>query len=117
MTDDRRYQLVQGTLEMLILRTLQAEATHGHGIATRIFQASGELLEVDHGSLYPALQRLQRKGLIRSEWGVSENNRRARYYSLTAGGRRQLEEEADRWRRLTEAIAGIMEAESLAGEA
>lgn len=113
MTESRRrYQLVQGTLDMLILRTLDLEPAHGHGIATRIFRASGELLEVDHGSLYPALQRLQRKGFIRSRWGVSENNRKAKFYSLTKSGRKQLRAEEHRWRRLTEAIAGILSQES-----
>lgn len=101
---------------MLILRTLHGGAAHGHGIASHIFQTSGQLLEVDHGSLYPALQRLQRKGYIRADWGVSKNNRKAKYYSLTDTGKRQLRAETVRWRRLTGAIARIMEGAPLAEE-
>src|SRR5205823_13872630 len=93
MAQDTRLQLLPGTLEMLVLQTLVFGSRHGHGIATTIQRTSDELLLVDHGSLYPALQRLERAGLITSEWGTSDNNRRARYYKLTRTGRRKLAEE------------------------
>lgn len=111
-----RHQLLQGTLDMLILRTLHHGPTHGHGIASQIFRDSGELFEVDHGSLYPALQRLQRKGFIRGEWGVSKNNRRAKFYSLTQTGRKQFQADQRRWRSMTAAIAGILGEDSLVEE-
>jgi PadR family transcriptional regulator PadR len=102
-------QLVQGTLEMLILRTLARGAMHGYGIAQSIQQISAEVLRVEEGSLYPALHRLELDGLVDSEWGLSENKRRAKYYRLTALGRKQLRSETTRWRRLAEAIARVME--------
>lgn len=102
-------ELVQGTLEMLILRTLQRGENHGFGIAQAIHLSSNEILKVEEGSLYPALRRLEARGLLRAEWGVSENNRRARFYKLTPAGRRQLEDERERWQRLLEAISRVME--------
>jgi len=102
-------ELVQGTLEMLILRTLQRGQNHGFGIAQAIHLLSNEILKVEEGSLYPALRRLEARGLVRAEWGVSENNRRARFYSLTPAGRRELEDEHERWQKLLEAISRVME--------
>ena len=96
--------LVYGTLDMLILKALQREPMHGLGIADRIQQMSDEVLRVEQGSLYPALYRLEAEGWIRAEWGVSDNNRRARYYSLTATGRKQLGAETDHWFRITAAV-------------
>lgn len=96
--------LLQGTLDMLILRALLNGSMHGFGIATRIHQMSCEALQVEQGSLYPAVYRLEAQGWIHSEWGVSENNRKARYYSLTEAGRKQLEEESASWMRLSNAI-------------
>jgi transcriptional regulator len=102
-----RLELVQGTLDMLVLRTLVWGPTHGHGIAQAIERGSTEL-RIDHGSLYPALQRLQQEGWIVAEWGTSENNRRAKYYRLTASGRRHLTAESSRWERLVAAIGRVM---------
>jgi PadR family transcriptional regulator PadR len=102
-------ELVQGTLDMLILKTLTRGAQHGYGIAQIIRQASEEVLRVEEGSLYPALHRLELDGWIDSEWGVSPNNRRAKYYRLTARGRKQLAREAGNWERLARAIALVME--------
>lgn len=96
--------LLQGTLDMLILRALVTGPMHGFGIATRLHQMSREALQVEQGSLYPAVYRLEAQGWIRSEWGVSENNRKARFYSLTEAGSRQLEEESANWTRLSNAI-------------
>ncbi len=101
--------LLQGTLDLLILRTLLFGPTHGHSIAHRIQQTSGDVLRVDHGSLYPALQRLERRGWISAKWGTSENNRRAKYYRLTAAGRKQLEHHRERWDRIAFAIASVLE--------
>ena len=111
MTKESRQQLdlLQGTLDMLILRTLLFGPAHGHRIAHSIEQTSRDVLKVDHGSLYPALQRLERRGWIAAEWGTSENNRRARYYRLTVAGRKQLVAETSKWERLTEAIARILQ--------
>ena len=103
-----RIELLQGTLDMLILRTLLWGPAHGHGIATAIEHTSSDVLRIEHGSLYPALQRLQQEGWITAEWKTSPNNRRARYYRLTAAGRRQLTAETSRWERLTEAMARIL---------
>jgi PadR family transcriptional regulator PadR len=103
-----REALLQGTLDLLILRTLLLGRHHGQGIARAIRRASEDALLVDHGSLYPALQRLEERKWIRAEWGTSENNRRARYYELTALGRKQLRQEAGRWRRLAEAVALVL---------
>lgn len=101
--------LLQGTLDLLILRTLLFGPRHGHAISKSIEQASRDVLRVDHGSLYPALQRLERRGWITAAWGTSENNRQARYYRLTAIGRKQLAVETSKWERLTEAIAHILQ--------
>jgi len=103
-----RFELMQGTLDMLVLKTLRLGPMHGHGIACAIEQTSEDLLRVDHGSLYPALQRLQQEGWITAEWGVSANNRKAKFYSLTRGGREHLRKEASRWEKLSRAIALIM---------
>ena len=103
-----RIELLQGTLDMLILRTLQWGAQHGHGISVAIRASSEDVLQVDHGSLYPALHRLRKQGWIVAEWGVTENKQRARYYKLTAKGRKALEAEASRWNRMVEAIARVM---------
>jgi PadR family transcriptional regulator, regulatory protein PadR len=100
--------LLQGTLDLLILRTLLLGPKHGHNIAHLIQQTSGDVLRVDHGSLYPALQRLERRGWIAAKWGASENNRRAKYYRLTADGRKQLVAETNKWERLAEAIARVL---------
>jgi len=96
--------LVYGTLDMLILKSLQNEPRHGLGIADRIQQMSQEILRVEQGSLYPALYRLEAQGWIKAEWGVSDNNRKARYYKLTAAGRRQLSAETEHWSRITAGI-------------
>ncbi|HZN12125.1 MAG TPA: PadR family transcriptional regulator [Blastocatellia bacterium] len=102
--------LLQGTLDMLILKTLALEAMHGWGISQRIQQVSGGVLSINQGSLYPALYRLEAQGWIAAEWGASENNRQAKYYRLTRAGRRQLEEETRNWERLAAAIGQVMEA-------
>ena len=100
--------LLQGTLDLLILRTLLFGPTHGHSIAHRIQQSSGDVLRIDHGSLYPALQRLERGGLIASEWGISERNRRARYYTLTRAGRKRLIAETRRWEATVRVISRVL---------
>lgn len=100
--------LLQGTLDMLILRTLSAGPRHGHGIAKSIEQSSEDVLQVEQGSLYPALHRLVKRGWITAEEGVSENNRRAKYYRLTSKGRKQLQVEATKWGKLVRAIAAIL---------
>jgi len=104
-----RIELVYGSLDMLILRTLLWGPTHGHGIAKSIEQMSEETLKVEHGSLYPALQRLKQEGWIRAEWGVSKNKQRAKYYRLTSAGRRQLVAETSRWERFVRAITGVLQ--------
>lgn len=101
--------LIQGTLDMLILKTLSRGSMHGYGISQSIQQVSDEVLRVEEGSLYPALHRLELDGMIDSEWGQSANNRRAKYYRLTTQGRKQLSREASDWRRIAEAIARVME--------
>jgi PadR family transcriptional regulator, regulatory protein PadR len=102
-------ELVQGTLDMLILKTLSRGPMHGFGIARSIQQISDEVLRVEEGSLYPALHRLELDGMIDAEWGQSDNNRRAKYYRLSALGRKQLVKETNRWRQLSQAIARVME--------
>ena len=97
-------ELLQGTLDLLILKSLQHEPMHGFGISIRIRQMSDEVLQVEQGSLYPALYRLEDKGWIKAEWGVSENNRRARFYELTSSGRKQLDAETANWRQMSAAI-------------
>ena len=104
-----RIELLQGTLDMLILQTLRWGAQHGYGIAQAIRSGSGEVLQVETGSLYPALHRLEKQGWIKSEWGSSEHNQRARYYQLTAAGRKQLTSEQSRWNQLSAAIASLMD--------
>ena len=103
-------ELVQGTLDLLVLQTLARGENHGWGISQAIHVLSGEILRVEEGSLYPALHRLELRGLVSAEWGVSENNRRARLYELTPKGRRQLAEERASWERLAEAIVRVLEA-------
>ena len=100
--------LLQGTLDLLILRTLALGPMHGWGVAQRIQQVSKNALQIGQGSLYPALYRLEYKGWIRSDWGTSENNRRAKFYALTATGRKQLETELEMWERLTAAIGLVL---------
>jgi len=107
-SDDARLELLQGTLDMLILRTLQWGPRHGHGIGQAILRQSEELLKVETGSLYPALHRLVKRGWLKSEWGVSEANQRAKFYRLTPSGRAQLIREQDRWSQLVRAIGRIM---------
>src|SRR6266849_3833979 len=107
-TQRDKIELLQGTLDMLILRTLLFGPAHGHAVAHAIERGSEEVLQVEHGSLYPALHRLVKQGLISAKEGVSENNRRAKFYSLTAKGRKQLTAENSKWARLTQAISRIM---------
>jgi PadR family transcriptional regulator PadR len=110
MPKDKRLPLLPGTLEMLVLQSLLFGSRHGHGIATTIQRTSDELLLVDHGSLYPALQRLERAGLIASAWGISDNNRRARFYKLTRAGRKKLVAETGKWEQLVRAVKGVLQA-------
>jgi len=113
--DTERDTLLQGTLDLLILRILALGPHHGQGIARVIQMRSGDTLLVDHGSLYPALQRLENRGWVRGDWGTSENNRRARFYSLTALGRRQFASETGRWNRLVASIARVLEPDPAEG--
>jgi PadR family transcriptional regulator PadR len=106
---EERADLLQGTLDLLILKTLALAPMHGFGIARRIHQMSREVLQVQEGSLYPALHRLESQGWIRARWGMSENNRRARFYELTRTGRRQLEVETRTWERLAAAIQEVLQ--------
>lgn len=110
-----RLELLQGTLDLLILRMLIFGPQHGQGIARAIQQTSEEELLVEHGALYPALQRLEERGWIAAKWGTSSNNRKARFYSLTAAGRKQLVKETTKWKRLTRAIARILGSEPAGG--
>ena len=105
----RSIDLPQGTLDLLILRTLSLEPLHGWAVSERIQQISSAVLRVQQGSLYPALHRLERRGLIKARWGTSENNRRAKFYELTKAGRRALELEQDAWQKLTAAVRQILE--------
>src|SRR6059058_5774806 len=105
-------ELLPGTLDMLILKAVSLKPLHGYGVLLRIRQISGDALEIPQGSLYPALYRLEHQGLIAPEWSQSENNRRAKYYTLTTGGRRRLREEAAGWNRLASAIAAALRATS-----
>lgn len=105
---ENRIELLQGTLDMLILRTLQWGSQHGHGIGQAIRQSSAELLQIERGSLYPALHRLESRGLISSEWKNSDLNRRAKYYRLTPAGRKQLVTEQSKWKLLVRAISRVM---------
>ena len=105
---DDRIELIYGALDMLILHTLMGGPTHGHGIAKSIERMSEDALKVEHGSLYPALQRLLQEGWIMAAWGVSENNQRAKYYRLTASGRRKLTAETSRWNSFVQAITSVL---------
>jgi transcriptional regulator len=107
----KQQDLLQGTLEMLILKSISLEPMHGYGILIRIQQLSQERLQIQQGSLYPALYRLEYRGLIKAEWGESENNRKAKYYKLTAEGRRQLKLETENWNRLSAGVVGVLNAE------
>jgi PadR family transcriptional regulator PadR len=121
VTDRAGYQnpieLLQGTLDLLVLKTLTWGPRHGYGIAQAIRAGSGETLQVDTGSLYPALHRLEREGSVASEWKVSENKQRVKVYRLTAAGRKRLTQERTRWRRLLEAMAGVLDASERPSEA
>jgi PadR family transcriptional regulator len=103
-------ELIQGTLEMLVLKAIQRGPLHGYGVAEWIEQTSQQVLKVEEGALYPALHRLELRGLLKAECGTSENNRRAKFYRLTAEGRKRLEAESQRWARLTAAVAFVMQA-------
>jgi PadR family transcriptional regulator PadR len=109
MSDDKA-ELLQGTLDMLILKALQLEPMHGFGLSQRLRQMSSEVFQVEMGSLYPALVRLEKQGWVKGEWGVSDANRKARYYSLTAAGRKQLEEEKSQWELLSSTINAMLKA-------
>jgi len=111
-----RVELLQGTLDMLILQTLQWGPQHGYGISQAIRIRSGEVLQVETGSLYPALHRLERQGWVRSEWKLTESNQRAKYYRVTATGKKQLASDHGRWQQLVEAIGAIMSSELESGE-
>ena len=113
--DKEKLDLLQGTLDLLILRTLIFGSRHGQGIARAIQETSEEELVVEHGALYPALQRLEARGWISAKWGASSNNRKARFYTLTAAGHKQLGKETTKWNRLTKAIARILGSEPARG--
>ncbi len=104
-----RIELLQGTLDLLILQTLQWGPQHGYGISVAIRNRSGELLQVDTGSLYPALHRLEKQKWIKAEWRISENKQRAKFYQLTASGKKQLTRERSKWSQLSDAIAGVLQ--------
>jgi PadR family transcriptional regulator, regulatory protein PadR len=106
--EDKGTDLLQGTLDLLILKAVSLGPLHGYGVLLRIQQISGEELVIQQGSLYPALYRLEHQGAIASEWGESENNRRAKYYRLTTAGRKRLESETEKWNRMAGIIAGIL---------
>jgi PadR family transcriptional regulator, regulatory protein PadR len=106
-----RIELVQGTLDMLLLRTLQWGPQHGYGMVQALRVHSGEVLQVETGSLYPALHRLERQGWVRSEWKQTESNQRAKYYRITASGKRQLSSDLGRWQQMVDAVAAIMQRE------
>src|SRR2546429_5782325 len=109
LMDKKQMELLQGTLDMLILKAVSLGPLHGYGILLRIQQISKDRLEIQQGSLYPALYRLEHQGWISSEWGESENKRKAKYYRLTAAGRRKLQTEAEKWNRMADVIAGILQ--------
>jgi PadR family transcriptional regulator, regulatory protein PadR len=108
MTNER-IDLPQGTLDLLILRTLSLGPQHGWAISERVQQVSSDVLQIQQGSLYPALHRLERRGWIKAKWGTSDNNRRAKYYDLTAAGKKQLAVETDSWQKMTAAVTQILE--------
>jgi transcriptional regulator len=105
---DKQLELLQGTLELMILKAVSLGPLHGYGILLRIQQISKDRLEIQQGSLYPALYRLEHQGWLATEWGESENHRRAKYYRLTATGKRKLQSEAEKWNRMADVIAGIL---------
>ena len=107
---NEKSELLQGTLDMLILKALQLEPMHGFGLSVRLRQMSRELFQVEMGSLYPALCRLEARGWVKAEWGVSDNNRRARYYALTPAGRKQLQAETTQWELLSSTISAMLKA-------
>ena len=109
---DKQIELLQGTLDMLILKAVSLGPLHGYGVLLRIEQISGGRLEIQQGSLYPALYRLEDQGWIASEWGESENKRKAKYYRLTADGKKRLQSEEQKWNRMAEVIAGILSAKA-----
>ena len=109
MADQEGGNLLQGTLDMLVLKALQLGALHGWGVTERIQQGSGNVLQLNQGSLYPALYRLERQGLVSSSWKTTENNRRARYYALTAAGRRRLVAEQETWERISRAVDLVLQ--------
>ena len=109
MGETARGDVIKGTLDMLVLQTLQLGAMHGWGITELLEQRSEHVLQIGQGSLYPALYRLERQGLVTSDWGVTENNRRARYYSLTRAGRARLREERAEWQRVSRAVSLVMQ--------
>jgi transcriptional regulator len=104
-----RTDLMQGTLELLILKTLSRDSMHGYGIAQHIHQSVDDVLKIEDGSLYPALYRMEERGWVSSEWGVSENNRRAKFYKLTRAGRKQLEDQSSNWERISRAVTKILQ--------
>src|SRR5437016_2386195 len=108
--DGKGAELLQGTLDMLVLKAVARKRRHGYAISEWIQEVSADALRVEEGALYPALHRLELRGLLASEWGVSDNNRRAKYYSLTAAGRKQLAAQSSEWKRLSSAVARVMEA-------
>jgi len=112
-TEKSRLELLQGTLDLLILRTLIFGPQHGQGIARAIQETSEEELLVEHGALYPALQRLEERGWVSAKWGTSSNNRKARFYTLTAAGRKQLVRETTKWKRLAQAVERILGSEAV----
>ena len=109
MVDADRVELPQGTLDLLVLKTLALEPLHGWAVSERLGQMSRTAVRVRQGSLYPALHRLERRGLIRARWGTSENNRRAKYYKLTRAGRKRLDTESEAWRRLTTVVSQVLD--------
>ena len=113
---NNQIDLLQGTLDLLILKALSLGPLHGYGVLLRIQQISGEQLEIQQGSLYPALYRVEHQGWIAGEWGESENNRRAKFYKLTAAGRRQLQSESEKWNRMVSLIGSILRTTSLGVE-
>ena len=106
---ESRADMLQGTLDLLILKTLSLGPMHGWGVSHRIQQFSRDVLQVNQGSLYPALHRLERRGLIKARWGASENNRRAKYYELTRAGKKKLDEETDMWKKLAGAVGQVLD--------
>lgn len=113
--EEEQAELLQGTLDLLVLKAVSIGKLHGYGILLRIEQISGNALSIEQGALYPALYRLERQGLLKTEWGVSENNRRAKYYSLTASGRARLDKEVRSWNRLANAIGTALRARPAEG--